>query len=99
VEGLDDLLPRKGRSVLKAAKGSRSGASRSAGEIDPAQLPAFVAHLLVSVREEEKLIDDLCGAVLRRDWAVASDVAVALAPRRGLGESKSCLGPRGEAKS
>jgi hypothetical protein len=99
VEGLDDLVPRKGRPVLKAAKGSRSSASRSAGEIDPAQLPAFVAHLLVSVRDEEKLIDDLCGAVLRRDWAAASDVAVALAPRRGLDEAKSCLGPRDEAKS
>ena len=99
MEGLDDILPREGRTARKAAKGSRSRTLRSAGEIDPAQLPALVARLLASVREEEKLIDDLCGAVLRRDWAAASDGAVALAPRRGLGESKSCLSPGGEAKS
>jgi hypothetical protein len=89
----------KGRPDRKAAKGSRSRTSRTLGEIDSEQLPAFIAHLLTSIREEEKLIDDLCHAVLRRDWSAASDVAVALAPRRGLGESKAYLGTRGEANS
>lgn len=48
------------------------------------QLPALVACLLASTREEEGLIDALCFTVLQGDWSNAAQHAEALASLRGL---------------
>lgn len=48
-----------------------------------AVLPAFVATLLASAEDEEKLIDELCAAVLCGDVDAAKKTAVALTGRRG----------------
>jgi hypothetical protein len=54
------------------------------GSHDAEQLPSLVTCLLAAAREEERLIDDLCRAVLRSDWSEATGLASCLVSRRGL---------------
>jgi hypothetical protein len=61
----------------------------------PDRLPVLVRNLLDSVRDEERLIDALCVAVLRSDWSEAAVKATALAKVRGLpsgasGKAETC---------
>ncbi len=53
-------------------------------QIIPQRLPILVQRLIASVSEEEKLIDQLCRAVLSEQWTDAQALAGQLAVRRAL---------------
>jgi hypothetical protein len=96
VEGLGDLLLEttslspKVRSPYPAAKTRTARAG--CVTIDPTRLPKLVSRLLDAAREEESLVDELCGAVLRTDWNAASNAAAALMRHRGGAAAKAAAG-------
>ncbi len=58
---------------------------------DSGQLPALVASLLAATREEDRLVDDLCLAVLSRKWSEATTLATTLTSRRGHGAEREAI--------
>ena len=70
--------------ALNESEGSPARRGKTAKHaVHAAVLPTFVATLLEATEAEEKLIDELCAAVLRGDWNSAKEKATALGHRHG----------------
>ena len=78
--------PAKAPNESEASPARRGKITKHA--VHAAVLPTFVASLLEATEAEEKLIDELCAAVLRGDWNSAKEKATALG-RRHAGPTAS----------
>lgn len=61
--------------------------------IDPGYASALVQGLVASVTEEEEEIDELCGAVMAKNWARSEQLAIALTKRRVVGNFTMNIAP------
>ena len=71
--------PAKAPNESEASPARRGKTAKHA--VHAAVLPTFVATLIEATEAEEKLIDELCAAVLRGDWNSAKEKATALGRR------------------